>query len=82
MGTPISPAFSMIEIASFAQKAITAASRTIVVLSRMSSLAAIRTISRITPFRISPLKPALLSSRPDSLFFDAWKTPATSRPVI
>ena len=82
MGTPISPAFSMIEIASFAIKPMMAASRMKLEPITLSSWQATSTTSSVTPLRQSPFQPARLSSAPLSVLGLVWKMPATISPVM
>lgn len=82
IGTPISPAFSMMLKVSFAINPITTASRTKLEPITASSLHATSTIIRLMPLRHRPFQPALLSSVPVLVFGEAWNTPATISPVM
>ena len=64
MGSPIRPAFSTMEMASLAEKPMIAASRTKLPPMTASSWQATSTMSSVSPLRMRPFQPALLSSAP------------------
>ena len=82
MGKPIRPAFSTMEMASLAEKPMIAASRTKLPPMTASSWQATSTMSSVSPLRMRPFQPALLSSAPVLVLGLAWNTPATTRPVM
>ena len=80
MGSPIKPAFSMMEMVSLQIKPITTASLTKVEPITASSLQATSTISSVSPLRHRPFHPARDSSVPSLLFGLAWENPGDHKP--